>query len=118
MNAAGSAFANQGALGSGAAAGAFGEALANPFAQAQAQLQTAQMGATGGALSQLLGLSGSAYGQNLGAAGNLAGQSMQNLNPMYMTNPAWAQQQAQQQGKQQTGNDILQTGLRLPLLGH
>jgi hypothetical protein len=75
LNAVGSNFANQGALFSGAAGQAMGEALANPFAQAQAQTQQAQLGAAGGAMQQLLGSQGQVTSSLLGAQSGL-GSSM------------------------------------------
>ena len=92
LNLAGQNFANQGALGSGAAAQAFGQAIANPFAQAQAQLQQGQLGLAG----QLLGASTGAYGQGLQAASNLMEHTGGLVAPTYYTNPAYTQQQ---QGK-------------------
>lgn len=109
---AGQNFANMGALGSGAASKAFGEAIASPFAQAQAQLQSSQLGATGNALSSLLGVSGNAYGQGLQTAGGLAQNTSGQVAPSYLTNPAWAVQMQQlqnsQAGKQQASQVPLQ----------
>jgi hypothetical protein len=85
-------FANQGALGSGAAAQAFGQAIANPFAQAQSQLQQGQLGLS----NSLMGASGNAYGQALGAAQGLMEHTSGLVAPTTMTNPAYA---SQQQGK-------------------
>ena len=99
LNATASNFANQGALGSGAAAQAFGQALANPFAQAQAQLQQGQLQAGSGALGQLMGLSGQSYGQGLAQAGNLMEHASGLVAPTYYTNPEYT---AQQQGKGMT----------------
>ena len=76
LNAVGSNFANQGALGSGAAAQAFGQAIANPFAQAQSQLQQAQLGTAGSALQSLMGISGQAYNQALGSNVGAYGQAL------------------------------------------
>ena len=92
LNATASNFANQGALGSGAAAQAFGQAIANPFANAQAQLQQGQLGLA----NSLMGASTSAYGQALGAGSNLMEHTSGLVAPTTMTNPAYAQQQ---QGK-------------------
>jgi hypothetical protein len=100
LNAAGSNFANMGALGSGAAAQAFGQAIANPFAQAQAQLQSSQLSSAGGALSSLLNNSVNAYGQALTAGSGLMEHTSGLVAPMVMTNPDWtAAGQQQQQGK-------------------
>jgi hypothetical protein len=101
-NAVGSNFANQGGLGSGAAAQAFGQAIANPFAQAQAQLQSGQLQAGGSALQSLMGLSGQSYGQALGAGSNLMEQTSALVAPTYMTNPAYTADQQKQQGKNGT----------------
>jgi len=115
LNATASNFANQGALGSGAAAQAFGQAIANPFAQAQAQLQSGQLQAGSSALQSLMGLSGQAYGQGLGQAGNLMEHASGLVAPTYYTNPAYT---ASQQGKQsgtalgtQLGSSILQPSI-------
>jgi len=97
LNATASNFANQGALGSGAAAQAFGQAIANPFAQAQAQLQSGQLSAGSSALQSLMGLSGQAYNTGLGQAGNLMEHTSGLVAPTYYTNPAYT---ASQQGKQ------------------
>lgn len=86
-------FANQGALGSGAAAQAFGQAIANPFAQAQAQLQGQQIGAA----NNLAQISGNAYNNALQAGSNLMEHASGLVAPTMMTNPAYA---SQQQGKQ------------------
>ena len=96
LNAVGSNFANVGALGSGAAAQAFGQALANPFAQAQAQLQSGQLQAGSGALNSLMGLSGQTYGQGLNAASSLMEHGSGLVAPTNYTNPAFT---SQQQGK-------------------
>jgi hypothetical protein len=90
-------FANTGALGSGAGAAAMGEAMASPFASAQAQLQGSQLNAASGALQQLLGVSSNAYTSGLGAATGLMENTSGTVAPQYMTNPRYA---AQQQGKQ------------------
>ncbi len=90
LNATGSNFANQGALGSGAAAQAFGQALANPFAQAQSQLQQGQLQTAGSALQQLMGVSGSTYGQGLQAGSNLMEHASGLVAPTYYTNPGTA----------------------------
>jgi hypothetical protein len=100
LNAAGSNFANLGALGSGAAAQAFGQAIANPFAQAQASLQGQQLSAGSGALGQLLGVSSNAFGQGLGAGTNLMENTSGLVAPQYMTNPKFASQAGKQQGWQ------------------
>lgn len=110
MNAVGSQFANQGGLNSGAAAQAFGQAMANPFAQAQAQLQQAQLGAGAQGLSQLMGLSGAAYGQGLGAASDLSSQLAGLVAPQYMTNPNWAAQQQRNQTLWQLPGQLLGAG--------
>ena len=86
-NAVGSTFANQGALGSGAGAQAFGQALANPFAQAQAQLQQGQLQAGSGALNSLMGISGGAYNSGLNNASNLMEHSSGLVAPTNYTNP-------------------------------
>jgi hypothetical protein len=93
LSSAGQNFANLGALQSGAGASAFGEALASPFAQAQASLQGQQLSAASGALSSLMGVSGSAYNQRIGAGLGAASDLMQNTSglvaPQYYTNPSW-----------------------------
>jgi len=94
LNLASQNFANQGALGSGAGAQAFGQAIANPFAQATAQLQQGQLGLA----NSLMGASANTYNAGLGAAGNLMEHTSGLVAPTYMTNPAYAQQQ---QGKGQ-----------------
>lgn len=115
LNATGSNFANIGALGSGAGAQAFGQAVAQPFAQAQATLQQSQLGAASSALQSLMGVSGSAYNSQLGQAGNLMEHTSGLVAPTYYTNPAYTaaqQQQQQQQGKANSiGSSILGTGL-------
>ena len=106
-------FANQGALGSGAAAQAFGQAIANPFAQAQAQLQGQQIGAA----NNLAQISGNAYNNALQAGSNLMEHASGLVAPTMMTNPAYA---AQQQGKQSVTGGLsggLGTGLGLTLGG-
>ena len=90
-------FATMGALNSGAGMAAMGEAMASPFANAQAQLQGSQLSAASGALQQLLGLSGSTYNAGLEAATGLMENTSGTVAPQYMTNPKYA---AQQQGKQ------------------
>ena len=85
-------FANQGALGSGAAAQAFGQAIANPFAQAQSQLQQGQLGLA----SSLMGTSANAYANALNAGSNLMEHTSGLVAPQNYTNPAYA---SQQQGK-------------------
>jgi hypothetical protein len=102
LNAAGSNFANQGALGSGAAAQAFGNAIAQPFAQAQSQLQQGQLQAGSSALQSLMGVSGQAYNTGLNNASNLMEHTSGLVAPTYMTNPAYTAQQQQQQGKNGT----------------
>lgn len=97
LDSAASNFANMGALNSGAAANAFGEAIASPFANAQAQLQNQQLSAGSNALQSLLGLSGSNYATGLGAASGLMENTSGLVAPQYMTNPQYA---SQQQGKQ------------------
>lgn len=92
LNQTGSSFANMGALGSGAGAQAFGQAIANPFAQAQSQLQQGQLQAAGGALQQLMGVSGGAYGQGLQGASNLMEHASGLVAPTYYTNPGFMQQ--------------------------
>ena len=106
LNAAGSNFANLGALGSGAAAQAFGQAIANPFAQAQASLQSGQLQAGSGALQSLMGVSGQAYNTGLNNASNLMENSSSLVAPQYMTNPAYTAQQQQQQGKNGTLEEL------------
>ena len=91
LNQAGSSFANMGALGSGAGAQAFGEAIANPFAQAQAQLQQGQLQTAGSALQSLMGVSGSAYGQGLQAGSNLMEHASGLVAPTYYTQPGKGQ---------------------------
>jgi hypothetical protein len=103
LNATASNFANQGALGSGAAAQAFGQAIAQPFAQAQSQLQQSQLGAAGGALQSLLGVSGSAYGQGLQQGGNVMEHASGLVAPTYYTNPQYTQQAQGKQGAQGAG---------------
>ncbi len=90
LNTTASNFANQGALGSGAAAQAFGQAIANPFAQAQAQLQQSQLGAYSSALSN-------AYNSNLQGASNLMEHASGLVAPTYYTNPEYTQQAGKQQ---------------------
>jgi len=115
LNTVGSNFANQGALGSGAAAQAFGQAIANPFAQAQGQLQQSQLGAAGGALQSLLGTNANIYGQGLQAGSNVMEHASGLVAPTMFTNPVWTAmqgQQQQQQGKANAGGQqILQYGL-------
>ena len=91
LNSAASNFANLGALGSGAAAQAFGQAIANPFAQAQASLQQSQLGAASSALQSLMGVSGNAYNTELNQAGNLMEHTSGLVAPTYYTNPAYTQ---------------------------
>ena len=57
-------FSNMGGLGSGAAAQAFGKAIASPFAQAQGSLQSGQLQAGSGALHHV-GKQRKAYGTSL-----------------------------------------------------
>jgi hypothetical protein len=99
LNAAGSNFANLGALGSGAGAQAFGQAIAQPFAQAQAQLQQGQLQAGSGALQSLMGVSGQAYNTGLNNASNLMENTSALVAPTYMTNPEYTAQQQKDQGK-------------------
>ena len=91
-----------GALGSGAAAQAFGQAIASPFAQAQASLQSGQLQAGSGALQSLMGVSGQAYNTGSNNASNLMENTSGLVAPTYMTNPAYTAQQQQQQGKNGT----------------
>jgi len=97
LNSVASNFANQGGLGSGAAAQAFGQAIANPFAQAQAQLQQGQLQAGSSALGNLMNISSSAYNTGLNQAGNYMEHASGLVAPTYYTNPAYT---ASQQGKQ------------------
>jgi hypothetical protein len=97
LNTTASNFANMGALGSGAGAQAMGEAMANPFAQAQAQLQGSQLSAAGGALQSLLGLSGNSYGNAMNSANALMAAMSGTVAPQYMTNPKAAGKQGTQQ---------------------
>jgi hypothetical protein len=99
LNLAGQNFANQGALGSGAAAQAFGQAIANPFAQAQGQLQQGQLGLA----NSLMGVSGQTYGQGLSAGSNLMEHASGLVAPTNMVSPQYA---ATQQGKQSAAGDI------------
>jgi hypothetical protein len=99
LNSAGSNFANQGALGSGAAAQAFGQAIANPFAQAQAQLQQGQLGLA----NSLMSASGQAYGAGLGAGSNLMEHASGLVAPTNYTNPAYTTQQNMMQAFLQPG---------------
>jgi hypothetical protein len=71
LNTVGSNFANQGALGSGAAAQAMGEAIANPFAQAAASLQGSQLGAASSAMSNLINSQGGVTQSLLGGTSQL-----------------------------------------------
>jgi hypothetical protein len=86
ISAAGQNFANMGALNSGAAASAFGEAAANPFAQAQSQLQNKQLDLS----SNLMNASVGSYGQGLEAASNLMENTSGLVAPQYMTDPKYA----------------------------
>jgi hypothetical protein len=117
LNASASNFANLGALGSGAGAQAFGQALANPFAQAQATLQGSQLNAASGALGQLMGLSSSTYNTGLNNASNLMEHTSGLVAPTYYTNPAWTAmqgQQTQQKGKADSvGQQVLGAGLNM-----
>lgn len=105
-------FANMGALGSGAGMAAMGEAMASPFADAQAQLQGSQLSAAAGALQQLLGLSGSTYNAGLGAATGLMENTSGTVAPTLYTDPAFAMMMQQQAGKQAATN----TGMQLPMM--
>ena len=96
LNTVGSNFANQGALGSGAAAQAMGQAIANPFAQAQAQLQQGQLQAGSGALNNLMGISSSTYNTGMNNASNLMEHASGLVAPQNYTNPQYT---SQQQGK-------------------
>lgn len=93
LDTAASNFANYGALNSGAAANAFGEAIATPFAEAQAQLQSAQLEAGSNALTSLLNLSGSTYSSGLSSASSLMENSSGLVSPTYYTNPEYTAQQ-------------------------
>ena len=106
LNATASNFANQGALGSGAGAQAYGNAIAQPFAQAQSQLQQGQLQAGSSALTSLMGTSGQAYTSGLNNASNLMEHSSGLVAPVNYTNPAYT---AQQQGK----GDVLGAGAGL-----
>ena len=85
LNATASNFANQGALGSGAGAQAFGNAIAQPFAQAQSQLQQGQLQAGSSALQQLLGVSGQTYNTGLTTGSNLMEHASGLVAPTYYT---------------------------------
>jgi hypothetical protein len=115
VNNVGSNFASIGALGSGAGAKAFGEASAQPFAQAQATLQQSQLAAVSNALQSLMGVSGGAYNAQLGQAGNLMEHTSGLVAPTYYTNPDYTaaqNEQAQQKGKANSvGSSILNSGL-------
>jgi hypothetical protein len=115
LNATASNFANQGALGSGAGAQAFGQAIANPFAQAQAQLQGSQLSAASGALNNLMGLSGNVYGQGLTAGSNLMEHTSGLVAPTYYTNPVWTALQQQQQNQKGKANNVGQDIFTLAL---
>jgi hypothetical protein len=93
-------FANNGALFSGAGAAAMGEAMANPFANAQAQLQNAQLTTGAQTLQQLLGLSGNAYQGGLSAATGLMENTSGTVAPSLYTDPNFAMMMQQQAGKQ------------------
>jgi hypothetical protein len=113
LNATGSNFANMGALGSGAAAQAFGQAIANPFAQAQAQLQNSQLTTASSALSSLLGASTNAYGNALQAGSSLMNNTSGLVAPTTITNPEYTAQA----GKQQAATQGLTGGLSTALGG-
>lgn len=70
--AAGQAFGDAGALGSGASSRALGTAMATPFAQAQAQLGQQQIGLTGNLWQQSMGQ----YAQNQNLMNQLGAQMM------------------------------------------
>ena len=107
VNNTGSNFANQGALGSGAAAAAFGQAEAQPFAQAQESLQSLQSQEGSSALTSLMNNSTSAYDSSLNAASNLMENSSGLVAPTTMTNP----QYTQEAGKQSTAESSLLGGV-------
>jgi len=96
LNQTASSFANQGALGSGAAAQAFGQAIANPFAQAQAQLQQGQLGSATSALTSLMNTSGNAYNTAAQAGSNLMEHTSGLVAPVNYTNPQYTQQAGKQ----------------------
>ena len=106
VNNTGSSFANQGALGSGAAAAAFGQAEAQPFAQAQESLQSLQSQEGSSALTSLMNNSTSAYNSSLSAASNLMENSSGLVAPTTMTDPVYTQEA----GKNTANNSALISG--------
>ena len=81
---AGQQFANQGALGSGAASRAMGTAMAQPFADVQQQLGQQQLGMTGDLWGQSMGQFGQAQAQRqqqlmqqMGMGADMMGQGLQ-----------------------------------------
>ena len=116
LNTVGSNFANQGALGSGAAAQAMGQAIANPFAQAQAQLQQGQLQAGSGALNNLMGISSSTYNTGMNNASNLMEHASGLVAPQNYTNPQYTSQQQGKGAASGLGTAAL-TAIGGPLLG-
>jgi len=110
-------FANTGALGSGAGAAAMGEAMASPFANAQAQLQGSQLSAASGVLQQLLGLSGNTYNAGLGAATGLMENTSGTVAPQLYTDPQFAMMMQEKAGKQAATNQGMQLPMTLALSG-
>jgi len=110
-------FANTGALGSGAGAAAMGEAMASPFANAQANLQGQQLSAASGVLQQLLGLSGNTYNAGLGAATGLMENTSGTVAPQLYTDPAFAMMMQDKAGKQAAANQGMQLPMTLALAG-
>lgn len=76
VNAQAQNFGNMGALNSGAAMAAMGEAASSPFAQAQAQLQQNQLQGSLGLMNNAMGQYGQAqqFGADLGLRGQMANQ--------------------------------------------
>jgi hypothetical protein len=98
--AAGQAFGDAGALGSGAASRALGTAMATPFAQTQAQLGQQQIGLTGNLWQQSMGqyaqnqnlmnqLGSQMMGQGLQAGSNMRGQMGGMVAPQYEYMPGF-----------------------------
>jgi len=100
LNTTASNFANSGALFSGAGAGAMGEAMASPFAQAQATLQSSQLEAGSSALQKLLGVSSDTYQGGLSAASGLMENTSGTVAPTLYTDPNYAMALQSMAGKQ------------------
>ncbi len=120
VNAQAQNFANMGALNSGAAMASMGEAMANPYAQVQAQLQQNQLQGTLGLMNNAMGnyasgyqaqgqqnlaaqqanqnanlnlanMYGQQYGNALNQYGNMGSQFGTIAAPTYQSTPGWGQ---------------------------